>query len=841
MRATRLLFLRQIRRRPLRTIIAVVSVAAGVSMVLCIATVVGSLQRSVEEQAAFLAGPAPLRVVGPIARGGIEPEVLDRVRGTDGVSLAVPTIQAITMLERRSGSGEVELEREIAVLGVDCATGAILGDEVCDRPDGAILVGGALDRRLRSLPDGEQLAVRTATGRLALDDVVAVEALDVYNAGTVAVLPIEQAQQVFERHGTVDVVYVLPDEGTLVATLQQRLDRRLGPHLAVLASTDPPPILNQMTATIVPFFGLLALLALGVGFVLIGNTVALSLEERRRELAVVAAIGATDRALLGAALAHATVLGVAGGLLGVLGGIALAYPITSSLTSFTHRLLGIEVVVHPQTAPYLFAVVLGAAVAVMASWRPSRRALRIDVAAEISGRELRAESSTRSLVRRPLIAAGIGLVGLAMASLGSRNGGIEQWQLPVALIGMLIGIVGFTVAGGATAPLLLRAVLRSRVPLPATIRLATGNLVRDPRRTGVMAVAIGIAIGTAFMAGSFASAAETGIRQGVTDGLGDRIQVSAGTSNNTVSLDARLPDGVLRGLAAHPDVAAVHRSAAVLAGHDDIIGIVGMEGWGTPNEVYDGTAERRAFERGEVLIGAGLARREGVHAGDTIELPGIHGLVDVPIQGIWGNGDFNGNGVWMPLSMLEELYGPQVSTQVLVEPAAGVAPGELVRALEPHVVAPPYQALTPDALASDIADAVKAQMAPFWVVQRALTLVAFVAVLTTLLLTGIQRRRELGVLAAVGMEPQAMRRMVLAEGGVVCAAATLLSCVGSVAMYKPLHDVSPLLVGWASPFTIAWWTVPVYGFLSLLVVLLAAAIPAWRTSRVPVVEALAYE
>jgi putative ABC transport system permease protein len=834
--AIRLLFLRQIRRRPLRSLIAVVSVAAGVAMVLSLATLLGSLDRSVADQSRFLAGPAPLRVVGPVGRGGLDERVLRAVRATGGVELAVPAVQAITVLEHRGPGRGTELGREVAVLGTDCTAPALLVAAACDR-GGAVHVGPALAADAAR----DELAIRTATGRLRLDDVVAVPELGAYNGGIVAVVPLPEAQRLFERRGALDVVYVVPEDGTPVAELQDRLSSRLGEHVAVLAADDPPAVVQMMVATIVPFFGLLALLALGVGFVLIGNTVALSLEERRRELAVVAAIGATDRTLLGAAITHAAVLGIAGGILGAAGGLALAYPLTSSLSAFTRRLLGLDMTVYPGTTPYLLAVVGGAVVAVAATWRPARRALRVDVAAEISGRERRTETSARSVAVRPLAAVNAGIVGIALAYAGSRDGALEPWQLPVALVGLLVGIVGFTIAGGAATPLLLRGLLRLGIPLPGSMRLAVGNLVREPARTGVMSVAVGVAIGTAFMAGSFATAADAGIRQGITSGLGERVQVSAGPVNNTVALDTRIPQQALDEIAAHPDVAAVERSAALLVGNDTVIGVVGFEGWGTPDGVFDGTAERRRFERGQAILGAGLARSEGIRAGDTIRLPARTGMVDVPVQGVWSNGDFNGNAVWMPLSLLEELYGPQPPPAVLVRPVDGIQPADLVRTLESEVLEPPFTASTPQELGAEIADAVQAQMAPFWVVQRALTVVAFVAVLTTLLLTGIQRRRELGVLAAIGMEPSAMRRMVLGEAGAVAIAATALAAVGGFAMYQALHFVSPLLVGWSNPFRVAWWTLPVYGAVTLVVVLVAAAVPAWRTSRIQVVEALAYE
>ena len=67
--------------------------------------------------------------------------------------------------------------------------------------------------------------------------------------------------------------------------------------------------------------------------------------------------------------------------------------------------------------------------------------------------------------------------------------------------------------------------------------------------------------------------------------------------------------------------------------------------------------------------------------------------------------------------------------------------------------------------------------------QRALLLMAFVAVLSTLLLVGIQRQRQLGLLAAVGMAPREIAGMVLAEAAMVGVCAVVLGAPTSVAMY----------------------------------------------------------
>jgi putative ABC transport system permease protein len=118
---------------------------------------------------------------------------------------------------------------------------------------------------------------------------------------------------------------------------------------------------------------------------------------------------------------------------------------------------------------------------------------------------------------------------------------------------------------------------------------------------------------------------------------------------------------------------------------------------------------------------------------------------------------------------------------------------------------------------------------------------AFVAVLTTLLLVGVQRRREFGLLAAVGMQPKELARMILAEAVLVAIVGSIVGIVVAVPMFGGLLLIAPVLLGWKEPFVVDPSTAVIYSVVALVVALLAAAWPAWRTSRIEVLSALQYE
>lgn len=833
LRRVRLLHLRELRLHPLRTVISIVSVAAGVAMILSVVVVVRSTTTSFERQSAALAGPAPLRVTGVTSRGGLDLATVDQVAATEGVAAAIPMVQSVVPLERDGADG-VAFGEDVLMLGVDCQTAGFLGIDcaaVTDEPLLSSSLAGAADA---------SSFLRTDSGRVTLDPERVVPAVDGLG-DKVAVVTISAAQALLSRGSGVDVVYVIPIEEVGVAELQRRLLAALGPGPAVLTVSEPPFEFEQVLNTIIPLFGLLGLFALAIGMILVANTVALSLEERRQQLAVVAALGGTSTTVVGGALLQAATIGLLGGLLGVAGAIALAYPLTASVSGFTLPIAGIEVKALPSEAPIPLALLMGAGVAAVASWRPARRALRSDVAAELSNRDRRAEADTTLLAARAILAISVGMAGAGVAAAGGANGSLQGWQPRVAPIGLLLAILGLSVGMARLTPVVAQLLLRHLTPRSSSVRLAMANLVREPARTGVMALAVGSAVGVAFMVASFNQSAAAGIAEGVSSSLGGKLAITMGADEEEREVFVRVPPQVADDLAARPDVAAADRSSFLFVSNGVGMGLVGTQSPPFGIRVYQGTADPERFAAGEVMIGAAVARRQRIEPGDSVLIPVRDGFVSLPVQGVWADGSVVGNSVQMPLAKLEELFGPRPVDELLLTPAGGVSTTELAARIAETGYDPALRAEPGEVVADRIADTAGAQLAPFWALQRGLTIVAFIAVLSTLLLIGVQRTRELALLAALGMEPRTVARMVVLEAVVVGILGSIVGAVLAVGMQLAFHALTPLLIGWENPMRFALWAVPVYGLITVVLVALGAALPAWRASRVNVVEALAYE
>jgi putative ABC transport system permease protein len=106
-----------------------------------------------------------------------------------------------------------------------------------------------------------------------------------------------------------------------------------------------------------------------VGVASIAGTMFANVTERRREIGTLMALGATPRLVSRLFLGKALVIGVTGGLLGYVAGTALAVGAGPYWAGITVR---------PVASLVVVALVLAAAVAVVASYLPARRAALID-------------------------------------------------------------------------------------------------------------------------------------------------------------------------------------------------------------------------------------------------------------------------------------------------------------------------------------------------------------------------------------------------------------------------------------------------------------------------------
>jgi len=149
------------------------------------------------------------------------------------------------------------------------------------------------------------------------------------------------------------------------AALQQL--QRSVPGIAILDLADIAGLVGQILSDLVILLVSLASLALFAGLVIIGNTVALAMLERRREIGILKAVGHSSASVLSQVL-------IENGIVGAVGAVAGMAVVTGATFLLGRFVLGTELTVQ---TPIVIVVVAGVsmltvATAALVAWGPTR-------------------------------------------------------------------------------------------------------------------------------------------------------------------------------------------------------------------------------------------------------------------------------------------------------------------------------------------------------------------------------------------------------------------------------------------------------------------------------------
>lgn len=181
------------------------------------------------------------------------------------------------------------------------------------------------------------------------------------------------------------MLFVVPRPGNSYETLEARLQAPMQAHplLAILRMDQYAGLMENSTLMIGATFNLMLLLVLLAAALAVVNTMLISVEERRREIGLLRAVGATQGQVRRILMGEAAFMGIVGGGLGGLGGLGIVVLIVSTYGSSTFA------TVQQATTPEILAVSLAPAllvmgfgllaaplVALLAAWFPAAQILR---------------------------------------------------------------------------------------------------------------------------------------------------------------------------------------------------------------------------------------------------------------------------------------------------------------------------------------------------------------------------------------------------------------------------------------------------------------------------------
>jgi putative ABC transport system permease protein len=120
-------------------------------------------------------------------------------------------------------------------------------------------------------------------------------------------------------------------------------------------------------------------------------------------------------------------------------------------------------------------------------------------------------------------------------------------------------------------------------------------------------------------------------------------------------------------------------------------------------------------------------------------------------------------------------------------------------------------------------------------------IVAALGVINTLMMNVLERRREIGALRSIGMTRAQIIRMILAEAGAMGAIGAVFGIGFGILLSRVFVEGMKIMTGYRLEFSLPLQSLLLGLAIALIVSQVAALYPAWKGSRVNIVEAIKHE
>ncbi|MEH0927598.1 ABC transporter permease [Micromonospora sp. CPCC 205558] len=546
------------------------------------------------------------------------------------------------------------------------------------------------------------------------------------------------------------------------------------------------------------------------GFVtvfVVASTFAFTIAQRRRELGLLRAVGATGRQVRRMVYAEALAVGVSAGLVGLLVGAAFAPLLGRLLVDFGYEPSTFRV--HYELWPIAVSLAAGPVIALLAVWSASRRAARVRPL-----EALRDAAVEQRPIGRVRVATGALLVATGIAlSVGTATSDEARIAGQYALYAVMALVVGATVLAPVVVGPLVR-LLRSPVRRPggAIGMLVRGGALTATRRTAAIAAPVLLTVAFAVLVSGMVRTTTTAYAAGRADNVNAGWIVvpdrAPGLSDQAVAATggtALLPTTVYR---TDPAPAPANRPMTALG--------VDPEGFAAANRVL-------------TVVAGSLNDLTG---DDTVVVTASADLLpSEPYPVVFADGTS------VPLRVVAVVSDTSIPGDLLL-------PRAVVRAHDPSALTstvyvrdridPPAGARIVD-VATWSAEADAAEDRLVWLFTLLLIGVSAgygaIAVANTLLLAAAGRAADLRLIRMAGATRRQVIWLVTAESALVVLIGAVLG--GAVAFVGLLSIRAGLAeqVGAHVDLVVPWSVVAGVVGLCLLLAALASVLPTWRSLR----------
>jgi putative ABC transport system permease protein len=826
------LALSSVRSNISRFVATLIAIATGVAFLTAGTMLTTSIERSlggeIDEQYAGVAAAISPRGAddeGGFQRASLPASTLDEILSVEGVRSAVGEYRGFTRILTESSEKE-----EPGMFGPQGPTvrNWVNNEELNPvqiiegrAPRGANEI--TLDRGTvedEKVTVGEKIEISTTQGpaKVTVVGITAFGTVDALDAsGTI--MAAEPWVYSLSGDGSQSYIKVLvaSEEGVTDAQLRANLSTALADKpLKVMTGTAFRTEEKAQSAEILkvlrPVLTGFALLALGVCGFVIYNTFNVVVTQRTRELALVRAIAASPLQVWSSLAIEGLLIGILGSILGILLGSAITAGIGAILTALDLGLPPASIVL----TPYILirGLLAGTIVTFLAALIP---ALRASTTAPVDAMRSSAAESRKFPRVRSIIAAT--LVVLGIIAMISKSG----WLVGLGALLFFLGLVLMGPAFALGFATVARAVCR---PLGISARLSAENIGRNPRRTS--------ATTNALVLGLFLVTLVTVAGQSLRTYATNTVAEFSTADFIIATAKGNLPEGTLDKVAALDGIKTVARLQQLQVRIDDHPASISA---GDPKELRAVGIKTSAGSLDKLGEGIAIdATTTDAVVGDMVTFTNLEGA---PIT--------------LRVTATIEPSFDSFLTGSIVSKATLAKLDPTVGDTTALVTAQPNNVKT---LKAELDDTFRGYSNIFvaegnifgqligtvfdFLINAVNALlgmsvfIALIGIVNTMTLAIFERRRELGLLRAVGMTRTEMKRMIRMEAIQIAILGTVVGVLAGSLMAFLLIRATDL-----GEFTMPWGRLGIILLVGLVVGLVASVFPTHKISKLNVLDALA--
>ena len=643
--------------------------------------------------------------------------------------------------------------------------------------------------------------------------------------------------------GKLSGISVAADRGVTPKELAARVEAALPATVSVKTGEQAAADATKQMAAAINAFLTPVLLAFSgvsvfVGAFIIFNAFSITVAQRRREFAMLRALGASRRQVLRSVVVEALTLGVLASAAGIVAGLGVAKGIILLFGA-----LGVDpptagISLEPRTV--FIALLVGVGVTLLSALAPALRATRVPPVAALQ------EGATLPPTRFARFTSAIALAVTALGGASLAYGIFSDGGASGRLLFMGLGALLLFVAIAMLAKFIVRPA--SRIigwPLeklaPTSGRLARDNARRNPSRTAATAAAlmiglamvVFIAVFAQAMKGSFSGAIEKSTRAELV--AQDRTAFMGVPQKTIRSLDA------VQGV----DTAAGTGYADVKVKNGGVMSAYAVDPtvfarvWAFDWKLGGSDALFAKLDAHHVLLEDGSPLAGKVKAGDTIAVTTQGGKkANLAVLGFYRD-QMAFTGMVTSLDAFKALNLPTASVITMVRTQDGANVGATQDAVQKALSAFPTQkVMTRGEYLDSINKQVDQILVMFYGLLAMSVLISIFGIVNTLVLSVHERTREIGMLRAIGATRRQLRQMVRYESIITAVIGGVLGTAVGVAM---AYVFVTQLGGDGLIFSLPWVQLGVFLVLAVVVGVIAAVLPARRAAGTRILEAIQYE